>query len=152
MLLLLERPEILEKVGADRSLLRPLMDESLRLESPVQWLERRAVSDTELAGTAIPEGSLVILLWASGNRDEAHWEEAHELMLDRARGAKDQLAFGYGPHLCLGAPLARLEGAIAFDALLSRLCNIRLKEKSSVRGIGLHHRGPKRVDLLFDPV
>ncbi len=149
MLLLLERPEVMDQVRADRSLLRPLVDESLRLESPVQWLERRAVVDTELAGTKIPAGSMVILLWASGNRDVAHWEEAHRLLLDRPRGAKDQLAFGYGPHLCLGAPLARLEGAIAFEILLTRLRDIRLAEDAAVHGIGLHHRGPRQVRLRF---
>jgi cytochrome P450 len=126
VLLLLSNPEQLASVRADRSLIRKVWEETLRLESPVQWLQRLVLEDTEVKGVRIPKGAMVLMLFASGNRDLAHWEDPDKFWPERPRLLKDHLGFGYGIHLCLGAPLARLEGEVALNALLDRLPGLRL--------------------------
>jgi cytochrome P450 len=154
MVLLLQNPDVLAQVQSDLELVKPLIEESLRLESPVQFTQRACRDDVELAGEALPAGTVVLCGWASGNRDPRKWgDDADSLRLDRPDVAKHHLAFGRGPHLCLGAPLARLEGEIAFRKLLSRLRNIRFAPGGEViEPIDHPHlRAPKRVQLEFDP-
>jgi cytochrome P450 len=81
--------------------------------------------DVEIGGVRVPAKSRLVLMYASGNRDETQFPGAEQFDVGRAN-AKDHLAFGLGIHYCLGAPLARLEGKIAFETLLNRLPNIRL--------------------------
>jgi cytochrome P450 len=152
MLLLLRHPEVMGRARADHSLIRSLIEDSLRLESPVQWHERICTQDAEVGGVKLPAGTMVLVIWASGNRDQARWQNPDAFGEERPGIARDQLAFGYGPHLCLGAPLARLEGRLAFEALFQRLGEIRLapgKNDFEVEG-GLHHRGVRRLFLEFD--
>jgi cytochrome P450 len=152
MLLLLRHPEVMERARTDLSQIRPLIEDSLRLESPVQWHERICMDETQVGGVTIPSGALVLVIWASGNRDESKWTDPAEFGAERPGIAKDQLAFGYGAHLCLGAPLARLEGRIALENLLTRLSKIRLapgKNEFAIVG-GLHHRGIRTLHLEFD--
>jgi cytochrome P450 len=132
-------------------LVRQLIEESLRLESPVQWLQRIVTRDTELGGVKIPEGSLVLISWGSANRDESRWEDPEAFLLDRAN-LKDELAFGRGIHMCVGAPLARLEGRLAFEILLRRLANPRLSAQndlSHIPGYGAL-RGLRALYVEFD--
>jgi cytochrome P450 len=153
MLLLLKNPDQLERVVADRSLIRPLLEEALRLESPVQWTQRRVMKDAEIGGVPVKAGTTLLCLWASGNRDPRRWgDDADEFRVDRPSIAKHHLAFGRGTHLCLGAPLARLEGEIAFDILFDRIENVRLAPgKENPRHIQVHHmRAPSAVRLQFD--
>lgn len=101
------------------------VEEVLRYNSPVQMIRRIPVEDIELDGTSIPAGSVVTLCSASANRDPRKWgDDADEFRIDRA-GANDQLAFGGGPHFCLGAALARLEGQIALPRLFRRFPRLR---------------------------
>jgi cytochrome P450 len=152
MLLLLENPGELELVLADRSLIRNAIDESLRRESPVQWLQRIVVEDTELGGVQLPEGAVVLILYGSANRDERRFAEPERFQVERSNLLKDQLAFGHGIHMCLGAPLARLEGQVAFEQVLSRLKNLRLSAKNDFSHIEtVNHRGPKHVFIEFEP-
>jgi cytochrome P450 len=153
LLLALQHPDELRRVYEDPALIRTLLEESLRLESPVQFTQRVCTRDTEIGGAVVPAGTTVLCGWASGNRDPRRWEEPDELRLDRADGAKHQLAFGRGPHLCLGAPLARLEGEIAFQRILSRLAGLRLAPgKNDFRHIEHPHlRAPAAVHIEFDP-
>jgi cytochrome P450 len=165
MLLLCRHPPVLERVRADRSLLRPLIEESMRLETPVQWLPRLATANAVVGGVDIPAGSTVWLLWGAGNRDPDRWEAPDEFRIDRPSLAQHQLGFGRGPHLCLGAPLARLESVIAFDRILNRLQNLRLLEdRSDLTNVmksppsaleGIYDasgcmRGPKTLAIAFD--
>jgi cytochrome P450 len=152
MLLLLQHPEALAAVEADHDLIRPLLEESLRLESPVQFTQRGCREDVELGDVSLPKGAIVLCGWASGNRDERRWEDPESLRLDRPDLAKHQLAFGRGPHLCLGAPLARLEGEIAFRRLLTRLRGLELAEgKNDFRHIEHPHlRAPAAVHIRFE--
>jgi cytochrome P450 len=124
MMLLLRNPDQLERVLADRSLVTSTIEESLRMESPTQWVSRVTAEDTEIAGVAIPKGSFVMLLYASANRDET-WEEPDTFDVGRAGVQKYHMAFGGGAHRCLGAPIARLEGRVALEILLDRLTDLR---------------------------
>jgi cytochrome P450 len=125
MFLLLYNPAQLRRVLADPSLIRPMLDESLRLEAPFHLTEMVCLADTELAGVPIPAGAAVYKVWGSGNRDEGRFTHADEFQIGRPNTAKAHLGFGRGAHRCLGAPLALLEGTIAFRQLLSRCRNLR---------------------------
>ena len=125
MLMLVEHPETMAQVRADLSLVPNLVEESLRLDTPVQGLYRTANVDTEVGGVAIPAGSHVMVMYASANRDERQFVDPGRFDVCRAN-AKTHLAFSQGPHFCLGAALARSESRIAIETLLSRLDDITL--------------------------
>lgn len=125
-LLLLQNPEQLAAVRADPSLIPALVEEALRVESPVQGLFRSTKQATQIGGVEVPPGARLILMYASGNRDTRTFGDDAD-RFDVCRAANDDhLAFGRGIHYCLGAALARAEGRIAFEALIDRLPNLRL--------------------------
>ena len=124
MMILLREPGQMAALAADRSLIPNFIEEALRLESPVSALFRVTLADTEVGGVRIPAGSRVVVIYGSGNRDDAHFPEAVRLDI-RRENARTHLAFGQGVHFCIGAALARMEGRVAFEILLSRLRNIR---------------------------
>ncbi len=151
MSLLASDPERCDLVARSPELIPTVVDESLRLEAPVQWLQRYVTQDTTLGGVKIPAGSIVLLAWASGNRDPARFEEPHDWRLDRTNLARDLLSFGHGAHRCAGAALARLEGRVAFEQLLSRLPRIRLAVDADSSHIGsTKYRSPRAVPIEFD--
>lgn len=117
---LLEHPGELRRLRNDRALLPSAIEEMLRWVSPIRAFIRTATRNTEIRGTAIPEGASLILLYASGNRDEeAFGPTAGEFRIDRP-GEPQHLAFGFGEHFCLGASLARLEARLMFEGILGR--------------------------------
>ena len=126
MLTLVENPALMAEMRADTSRLRIFLEESLRADSPLQWIPRVAREDTEIAGVRIPKGAYLITMIASANRDAAKWGEDAEEFCPHRANAIDHLAFGKGPHFCIGAPLGRLEAHIAFERLFARLDDIRL--------------------------
>lgn len=149
MMLLLENPDQLKLVSADHALIKPMIEESLRLECPAQWVLRHVTQDTELGGVAIPEGAQVLIIWASGSRDEEFFEDPDRFWIERPNAAKHHLAFGNGRHTCVGAPLARQVGRLSFEIILSRLANMRLiEEPEAIDSIAF--RGPKSVRFTFD--
>lgn len=121
---LLQHRDQWEALKADPTLVRGAVEELLRLVNPVQLVNRYAADDLVIAGVTIPQGSHLMLLVASADHDPDFAEHPEDL--DVRRGAKQHVAFGQGIHYCLGAPLARLEGEIAFGTLLRRLPNLRL--------------------------
>ena len=151
MFLLLTHPDQFELVAADHGLVPAMLEEALRLEAPVQWnpriIER---DDAELRGVALPAGSRVLLGWGPGNRDpEKYGPDADRF--DVRRGTTDHLAFGHGPHFCLGATLARAEARIAFERLLTRMTNIRLAVPAeSITYNGAFVRRLNHLPLHFD--
>ncbi|MEK4031220.1 cytochrome P450 [Pseudobacillus sp. FSL P4-0506] len=124
-LLLLDHPNQLEMLKADRSLVPSAVEELLRFNGPSTITGPRfALEDTELGGQQIKKGDVLLLLVKSANRDELQFTQPEEL--DITRKIKRHLAFGHGIHMCLGAPLARVEGDIAFTTLLRRMPNLHL--------------------------
>ena len=125
MLHLIRFPEVMARLRADRSQMRAFIDESLRYESPVQGLYRRAARDLEVVGTSIPKGAPCIVRFGAANRDESRFDHAAEFDMDRENN-NQSLAFGAGPHVCPGAVLARQEMAVALNAILDRMDDIQL--------------------------
>jgi cytochrome P450 PksS len=126
LLALIEYPAEMDRLRREPTLIRPAIEELLRYGSPVETgTERYALEDIQLAGTTIPRGSLVFAAIASANRDERQFPDPDKL--DLGREPNKHLAFGLGPHYCLGAALARLEGQIAVNALLRRTRALRMK-------------------------
>jgi len=124
-LLLLGHPDQLARLRAEPDLIASTVEELLRLATPVDVAtERYASEDLQVGGVAIPAGSLVLVAIVSANADEGHFPEPD--CLDVGRGENRHLAFGMGPHYCLGAPLARLEGRIALGSLVRRFPDLRL--------------------------
>src|SRR5205807_6258531 len=124
-LLLLTNPDQLARLRQDPELVGPAVEELLRLASPVDVAsERYAREDVEVAGVSIPRGSLVLVALVSANADGARFGEPTSL--DVTRRDDHHVAFGLGPHYCLGAPLARLEGRVAIGSLIRRFPDLRL--------------------------
>ena len=126
------------------------MEELLRYDAPVQLMLRRARHDLDLAGRTIAEGQTVLLVCGAANRDPAVFPDPHVLDFERPGGR--HMAFGHGPHFCLGAALARLEGTVVLEALLTRLPDLRLDgtEPPTWRR-SLNFRGLTRLDVAFTP-
>jgi cytochrome P450 len=123
--LLMTQPDRAARLRADPSLLPAAIEEFLRLESPVPAASfRAAVESVDIGGTRIPAGDLVAISLQAANRDQSQFADPARLDPGRAQGR--HLAFGHGIHFCLGAPLARLEGALAIGALLKRFPDLRL--------------------------
>ncbi len=130
MLALLEHPEEMERLRRDPSLIRSAIEELLRFTSPLETATGRfAVSEASVAGTTFPAGTMVFAVIASANRDVAQFPDPDRL--DLGRDPNRHLAFGVGAHFCLGASLARMEGAIAINALLERLPGLHLAARAS---------------------
>ncbi len=125
LMLLLENPDQMELLRADRSLLRNFADEVLRLATPAQGLFRRATRDTELCGVLIPKDAIIHVRYGAANLDDAMFEDAGRFDITRANSGK-HIAFSRGPHFCVGRPLAMQELMIGFDQLLDRLDDIAL--------------------------
>jgi cytochrome P450 len=124
-LVLLQHPDQLDLLRSNPSLARTAIEELLRYANPLETAtERYAREDVTIAGVTIPRGSLVLAAVASANRDATQFENPDRLDITRANNR--HLAFGHGPHFCLGAPLARLEGQIAIPMLIRRLPKLRL--------------------------
>jgi len=117
-------PEEKLRLAADPALAASAVEEFLRYEGPLKMQVRIATEDLELAGRKLGRGQRVFLIQAAANRDPARFADPDRL--DLGRRDNDHMAFGYGIHHCLGAPLARLEGQIAFLRLVERLPSLRV--------------------------
>jgi cytochrome P450 len=147
---LLNHPDQLEQVREDRSLVPNFVEEALRYDAPVQFLFRRTTEDVEIAGTAIPKDSMVLPIFGAANRDVRKFPDGERF--DITRNTQGHMAFGHGIHFCLGAPLARLESTIVVEAILSRLDNLQ-HAGGNVEFIDSPFlRGPKHLQLTFEPV
>ncbi|MGY1841972.1 cytochrome P450 [Modestobacter sp. SYSU DS0875] len=148
MVLLAQDPELADRLRAEPARLAPFIEESLRLESPIQGLFRMATRDTEVGGTPIPAGSRVQVMYAAANRDAAFVERPDELDLDRSR-ASAHLAFGRGVHACLGNILARLESRVALEVLLAGIRRFELAVPfEEIEYLpSLANRGPRALPL-----
>ncbi len=116
--ILAENPDQRRELVADPSLIPNAIEELLRYEAPSPVQARYVARDVEHYGTTVSEGSIMLLLNASGNRDERHFPDPDRFDIHRSVGR--HLSFGYGVHFCLGAALARLEGRVALEEVLKR--------------------------------
>ena len=147
MLALLQDPRELDRLRSDPSLVEPAVEEFLRYDSPVQFTGRQARESLEIGGRRIERGQYVLLVLGAANRDPH--EFANPDHLDIGRRNNRHLAFGHGPHFCLGSQLARLEGQIAFETLLRRLPDLELDCKELRWRETMSSRGLKSLPVRF---
>jgi len=154
MVMLVERPDVFAALKADTDKYLPtFIEEVVRLEGPVQAMLRETSEDVTLHGVHIPAGSIVSLRFGAANRDERYYREtAAQIDLERTK-PRTHLAFGAGPHVCLGAPLARRELYYGFKAVVERMESIRLPEKNTYDYHPSYFlRGLKQLWVEFTPV
>jgi cholest-4-en-3-one 26-monooxygenase len=146
MVALLEHPEQRARLLADPSLIPSAVEEMLRFCPSVIHFRRTATRDTEIRGQPIAAGDKVVLWYASANRDEEVFPNPH--VFDIGRKPNNHIAFGYGPHFCIGNLLARIEASVAFEELLRRLPDLEL-DGPVVRLQSNWLNGVKRMPLRF---
>jgi len=145
---LLKNREQLELLKNDVTILPSAIEELLRYESPSQHTARLAPEDMLLGGKQIQKRQAVIAVFAAANRDPARFPDPDRLDLRRADNR--HVAFAWGAHYCFGAPLARMEGQIAFETLLRRLPGIQLEPQDLMWRENLGLRGLKSLFVTFD--
>ena len=148
----LRNPGEIPSLLADPQRMRRFVEEVLRLEPPVQGNLRRVMADVELGGVAIPKGALLQLRHAAGNRDGASFPHPNDLDLTTFP-PKPHLAFGWGPHTCIGNALAREEMFVAFSILFRRLPNLRFDgdRNDFTHHLNMYIRALRSLHLAFDP-
>lgn len=148
---LCEMPELQDELRETPSKFRKFFDESVRLEGPLQWHPRHAVTTTVLDGVEIPAGSIVFTSFRAASHDPAKFESPEEFDATR-RNLMHHLSFGAGIHRCPGAPLAKLYAQVAFERLLARTRNLRLDvANSDLEPLpGFNFRIPTRIQVTFD--
>lgn len=122
---LAEHPDQWVRLRGDRTLVATAVEELLRWTTPVVAFMRTATADTDLAGVRVHAGDPVLMLYASANRDEAEFGSTAGV-LDVGRRPNHHLAFGFGPHVCVGAALARLEARVVLEELLDRFAGLEV--------------------------
>ena len=148
-LTLLRNPESLEQLHSDPGIAGSAVEELLRIESPVQHTARIATKDMQLGDKKVVKGSRIVAVLAAANRDPNRFVAPDRL--DLLRTDNRHVAFGWAAHFCFGAPLARIEGQIAFNALLGRLKNPVLMESNLDWRQNAGLRGLTRLRISFDP-
>ncbi|WP_338849388.1 cytochrome P450 [Massilia sp. W12] len=150
MNMFLQNPKLVDQVMADSQVFDMAIDEILRYTSPSQFMARVVTTDTELAGQQLKKGDWVKLFLGSANRDPSFFSEPD--VFDINRNPNRHLAFGYGIHYCLGAPLGRLEARICLQTMLRRLKNIRFNpDKPKTRLSAPVQFGWQVLPVLFEP-
>jgi cytochrome P450 len=147
MLALLRNPEQKNRLAQNPEAIVSAVEELLRYDSPVQKMGRIALNDLNIGGKQIKQGDLVCVSYAAGNRDPEQF--ASPAQLDITRKPNRHLAFGHGLHYCVGAALARLEGQIAINTILSRMPGLRLETEELEWNRNLTLRGLKSLPVAF---
>lgn len=147
------KPDLQAELRAEPEKLKAFSEEVLRLESPLQGLFRRATAPVTLGGVDLPEGAILNLRWAAGNRDPEVFPNPDEIVLNRPN-ATQHLTFGFGIHYCIGNQLARAELRHSFGALLARSRNIRLVggEAGVTRLVHFMAHGPTALEIELEAV
>ena len=150
MLILLRDDALIARLRETPEDIPSMIEEALRWDPPIQCTYRRATQDTNIEGEDVMEGDMIIPVWAGAGWDPSLFPNPQKFDIDRATN-RPHMAFGFGPHFCAGAELARLEARIAFEELLGRLGNFRLDAQNS----DLSHlpsfasHGYKKITLNF---
>jgi cytochrome P450 len=146
---LLTHPDQLNEVRVDRALVPSAIEEALRWEAPLLFIPRVAVKEGVVADQTIPSDARVSICIGAANRDDTRFERPDEF--DIFRTQHPHLAFGAGPHICVGMHLARMEMSVALEGVLDRLRNLRLDPETDDLHIGgIMHRTPRSLPVLFD--
>ncbi len=146
---LLAHPEQLAALRADRTLLPQAIEEGLRWEPPLLGIMRTATIDTEVDGVFVPAGSTIAVSIGSANHDEKYWDNPEEF--DILRPPRQHLAFAWGPHMCLGLHLARMETRVVLTQLLDRLPGLRFDPAVETQPItGAVFRAPAQLAVTWD--
>ena len=148
LLTLMRNPDKLAQLSGQPGIVTTAVEELLRYETPSQRTARIVREDTELGGKQLRKGDTVFAVMAAGNRDPTQFPDPDRLDLTRAENR--HLAFGWASHFCFGAPLARMEGQIAFSTLLRRLKDLRLQPRPLAWRENLGLRGLKALPVYFD--
>ncbi|HEX5644534.1 MAG TPA: cytochrome P450 [Erythrobacter sp.] len=154
LLQLIRNPDQMAKAkaaagGRDPKLIQNMVEEALRFETPTAGMWRLVKEDTELGGMAIPAGAMVQLRYAAANRDPARFPDPDKFDIER-QNARVHLAFGKGPHMCVGNMLSRKEMYVAFDELLERLDNFQLADEGGITILpNILLRGVTRLPITF---
>jgi cytochrome P450 len=141
-------PQDWDRLRADQALIDAAIEEILRFDAPVQYVDRKATRDVEFHGQVIKAGERVSLLMGSANRDENEYEHPDQFRLDRGRSHHH--TFGHGIHFCIGAPLGRMEARSAMEALLQRFSSLRPAQVGNERTHSHMLRGFHHLWLEFD--
>jgi cytochrome P450 len=146
---LLTHPDQLDALRADPAALIPkAIEEGLRWEPPLLTIMRQATRDTEVCGVPIEKDAIVITNLGSANHDGQRWDDAENLNI--GRDPHQHMAFAFGPHVCLGQHLARMETRVLLEQLFSRLPNMRLDPDREVGPItGLTFRSPTALPVIW---
>ncbi|MBA3302893.1 MAG: cytochrome P450 [Acidimicrobiia bacterium] len=145
---LLRSPEQLEALRDDRTLMAQAIEEGLRWEPPLLTIMRTVSRDTTLAGVDLPAGAGLVVNLGSANHDEARWDDPERF--DIFRPPKQHLAFAFGPHMCLGLHLARMETAVVMGAILDRLPDLRIDPDAEAPYItGMTFRAPPALPVVW---
>jgi cytochrome P450 len=152
MFMLLSHPDQLAMVRDDRSLVPAAIEESLRIEQPLAWVQRVAVEDTTIGGVAVASGCPVTVNVGAANHDPAEWgDDADEFDIRRPRPDR-HLSFGFGIHRCLGIHLARGELSVLLDRTLDLLPELRFDpDVARPHVTGLTFRMPTGVPAVWNP-
>lgn len=143
-----KNPKIFEQLKGDRSKAAGFIEEAIRWETPVKHFMRTATEDTELGGQKIAKGDYLYMSYTSANRDEDVFEDPFTFNPERTPNR--HLAFGYGPHVCLGQHLARLEMKCLWEEILTRVKSVELAGEPK-RMDAAFVCGPKSVPIRFKP-
>ncbi len=146
--LLAEHPQARRRIAADRTLIPNAVEEILRYEAPSPIQARYVAEDAELYGNLVPEGSVMVLLTGSANRDERRFPHPDRFDIHRSMG--NHLSFGYSLHFCLGAALARLEARVALDEVLNRWTDWEVDYPNAVPGRTSTVRGWERLPVFVN--
>ena len=131
MKLLTENPAVRERLLADGDAFPNFVHEAIRMVSPVTYMRRTATKETELGGQKIAAGEKIVMMYAAANRDPAKFENPHSFDIDRAN-AKEHLAFGQGPHVCIGQRVANMQLETAYRNILRRFPNVKWTGNGSI--------------------
>jgi cytochrome P450 len=154
LLQLIRNPDQMAKAkaaagGRDPKTILNLVEETLRYETPSAGMWRIVRNDTELGGVKIPQGATLQLRYAAANRDPSKFPDPDRFDIERAN-ARTHLAFGKGPHMCVGNMLSRKEMFVAFDELLNRLDNFAIADESGITVLpNILLRGVTRLPITF---
>jgi cytochrome P450 len=155
LLQLIRNPDQMEKAkaaagGKDPKVIQNMVEETLRYETPSAGMWRVVKKDAELGGVKIPKGATLQLRYAAANRDPAKFEDPDKFDIER-KNARSHIAFGKGPHMCVGNMLSRKEIFVAFDEILSRLGNFKLADEDAITVLpNILLRGVTKLPITFE--